>query len=197
MKPYYDHGGITIYCGDCAEIIPTLGYFDLLLTDPPYGIGRDGSKDSRDNYSHGRGRKPYPFLGWDNKRPDDKTLLIAIDHADNHIIWGGNYFTGIIKPGKKWLVWDKGQRINNGDGELAYTSFNGPLRIITLNVCILKGDGPQHPTQKPERLFSWCIHQAGTVKSILDPFPKTKNGSCFSFAKHINFFNSSILETSM
>ena len=42
--PYYDREGITIYHGDCREILPTLGRFDLLLTDPPYKIhaGRGG-----------------------------------------------------------------------------------------------------------------------------------------------------------
>ena len=39
MKPYYQDEAVTIYCGDCREIVPTLGRFDLLLTDPPYGIG--------------------------------------------------------------------------------------------------------------------------------------------------------------
>jgi site-specific DNA-methyltransferase (adenine-specific) len=35
--PYYDHGGITIYHGDCREILPLLPKVDLVLTDPPYG----------------------------------------------------------------------------------------------------------------------------------------------------------------
>ena len=37
MKPYYDHNGITIYHGDCLEILPHLDPVDLVLTDPPYG----------------------------------------------------------------------------------------------------------------------------------------------------------------
>jgi site-specific DNA-methyltransferase (adenine-specific) len=39
VKPYYDHAGVTIYCGDCREVLPTLapGSIDLVLTDPPYG----------------------------------------------------------------------------------------------------------------------------------------------------------------
>ena len=37
--PFYQHGGITIYHGDCRQIVSQLGTFDLLLTDPPYGIG--------------------------------------------------------------------------------------------------------------------------------------------------------------
>lgn len=41
MKPYYDQDGITIYHGDCRDILPSLepGSVDLVLTDPPYGMG--------------------------------------------------------------------------------------------------------------------------------------------------------------
>jgi hypothetical protein len=35
MKPYFEVGGISIYHGDSREILPALGKFDLLLTDPP------------------------------------------------------------------------------------------------------------------------------------------------------------------
>ncbi len=34
--PYYNHAGITIYHGDCLEIMPHLEKVDLVLTDPPY-----------------------------------------------------------------------------------------------------------------------------------------------------------------
>ena len=41
--PYYDDGkGIVIYHGDCREILPHLPKVDLVLTDPPYGIGEHG-----------------------------------------------------------------------------------------------------------------------------------------------------------
>lgn len=38
MKPYYEHGGITIYHGDCREILPHLKA-DAVITDPPYSSG--------------------------------------------------------------------------------------------------------------------------------------------------------------
>ena len=40
MKPYYEHGGITIYHGDCREVLPGLpsSSVDLVLTDPPYPL---------------------------------------------------------------------------------------------------------------------------------------------------------------
>lgn len=39
MKPYYRHAGITIFHGDCREVLPTLPKVGLVLTDPPYAIG--------------------------------------------------------------------------------------------------------------------------------------------------------------
>lgn len=39
MKPYYEQDGITIYHGDCREILPELPKVPLVLTDPPYAIG--------------------------------------------------------------------------------------------------------------------------------------------------------------
>ena len=43
IKPYYDHAGITIYHGNCLEILPELEPVDLVLTDPPYGINMGGN----------------------------------------------------------------------------------------------------------------------------------------------------------
>lgn len=39
--PYYNHAGITIYHGDCRDILPHLEPVDLVLTDPPYNCGKD------------------------------------------------------------------------------------------------------------------------------------------------------------
>ena len=168
MKPYYQDSAVTIYHGDCREVVPTLGRFDLLLTDPPYGIGKDGQVATTGG--HG-GRKAYEFRGWDSTRPADWIFGMLMDHADRHIIWGGNYFADVLPARMKWLVWDKGQRINQSDGELAYTSFDGALRIFTLNRVALMQDGAEHPTQKPLALIRWCIEQAGEgVTTILDPF---------------------------
>ena len=37
--PYFQDSWVTIYHGDCREILPTLAKADLLFADPPYGVG--------------------------------------------------------------------------------------------------------------------------------------------------------------
>lgn len=44
MKPYYEHAGITIYHGDCREVLPNIDKADIVITDPPYSVGRTESE---------------------------------------------------------------------------------------------------------------------------------------------------------
>jgi DNA modification methylase len=165
--PYYSDDAVTIYHGDCREILPHLPKVDLVLTDPPYGIGMDGRVASTGK--HG-GRKAYEFLGWDKNRPNKYTLDIVRNHGRDALIWGGNYFADLLPATSGWCVWDKGQRINQSDGELAWSSRGGALRIYTLNRVALMKDGAAHPTQKPISLICWCIGLFDDVATILDPF---------------------------
>ena len=180
IKPYYQDEWVTIYHGDCRLILPELPEVDLVLTDPPYGINKDGQKVTTGG--HG-GRKGYEFLGWDNCRPDKEVFDLMLSKSKNQIIWGGNYFSDYLPPSGKWLVWDKGQRINQSDGELAWTSYQGALRIFTLNRVELMLDHANHPTQKPHKLIEWCITQTD-ADSIIDPF--MGSGTTLVSAKHLN-----------
>ena len=58
MKPYYEHAGITIYHGDCREVLPTLAdeSVDIILTDPPY------SEKDAESYAPGAAAYPKPNL---------------------------------------------------------------------------------------------------------------------------------------
>ena len=158
-------GDATLYLGDCLEILPTLDKVDAVVTDPPYGIGRDGKPPSTS--SHG-GHKGYEFMGWDSKRPEPELFNMISDIAPQKIIWGGQYFADLLPANGKWLVWDKGQRIDQADAELAWTSLDGPTRIYVQNRVAILQDGAVHPTQKPFSLMRWCAHM--TTGTVLDPF---------------------------
>jgi len=168
MKPYYEDGSVTIYHGDCRETLPSLGHFDLLLTDPPYGIGEHGGScrtRSRPGYA-----KHAKLSSWDDSRPDADVMSLVLDSADSAIIWGGNYFADMLPPSKGWLYWRKLMGGDFADGELAWTSINRALREFTK---CPKGMDKQHPCEKPLSLMKWCIDFAGEATSIVDPFAGT------------------------
>ncbi|KKM01980.1 hypothetical protein LCGC14_1788910, partial [marine sediment metagenome] len=41
MKPYFQDESVTIYHGDCREILPQLGPADVILTDPPWPLKKE------------------------------------------------------------------------------------------------------------------------------------------------------------
>jgi DNA modification methylase len=160
-------GDCRLILGDCLEVMPLIGRVDAVVTDPPYGIGKDGQK--RTTGGNG-GRKAYNFKGWDQKRPDDEVFHMILSCSDHQVIWGGNYFADLLPPSSGWLVWDKGQRINQSDGELAYTSCACALRIVDQNRVALLMEGAEHPTQKPIEIMRRSILQFPNAITILDPF---------------------------
>ena len=71
-KPYYDRDGITIYHADCMEVLPQLGRFDLLLTDPPYGISLK---------EHGRTGYDWSVTGDQDQRAGEAVLSWAVQQG--------------------------------------------------------------------------------------------------------------------
>jgi DNA modification methylase len=176
-RPYYEDSGITIFHGDCRSIIPTLDPVDLLLTDPPYGIGAD--RNLRANKQHGKAAAPSKDYGighWDNTAPPAWLIGMMMEKARHHIVWGGNYF-GL--PGSScWLVWDKDNGDNGyADCELAWTNLQKAVRKIRfrwmgmLQENMANKEPRWHPTQKPVEVIKWAITQApDDCMTILDPF---------------------------
>ncbi|MDP2366061.1 MAG: DNA methyltransferase [Ignavibacteria bacterium] len=165
VKPYFQDDAVTIYLGDCRDILPQLTEkVDLVLTDPPYGIGAGREKPHN-------GWRDYGISDWDLQRPDRTVFSLIMAKSVNQIIWGGNYFVDYLYPSMGWLVWDKGQRnFSLADGELAWTSYSKALRIYTVSRGEALQDGKQHPTQKSLEIMHFSILYAGDAKIILDPF---------------------------
>ena len=176
MKPYFEFGGISIYHGDSREILPTLDKFDLLLTDPPYGIGE--AKNLRANTQRGKAVAPsndYGAADWDDEPASDADLFLARQQSAKAIIWGGNYF--LLPPSRAWLVWDKVNGANGyADCELAWSDLDMAVRLFRwqwmgmLQEDMSRKEQRVHPTQKPLALMKWCLTFFPLAKSVLDPF---------------------------
>jgi DNA modification methylase len=142
--------GVTLYLGDCREILPTLGNVDAVVTDPPYGMGKGTWDESIPEW--------LPLVG------DTPTVCFCgvVGMRDYHTPdWTG-----------AWVRLGSTQR--NG----ALKGFNNWEPLLFYNVDKLDNDviaEPNyhevtgHPTTKPTRLMERLIEKmpAGVV---LDPF---------------------------
>ena len=151
-------GNQTLILGDSLQVMPVLGRFDAVVTDPPYGIGI--TKSNRLAVSRGLGGK-----AWDDI-PADVSGIIALGVPT--IIWGGNYFD--LPPTRAPLVWDKNNAGRDfADFEMAWSNLDMVAMRIVYRPMNMDG-GKMHPTQKPVALMEWCLGFLPGAKTILDPF---------------------------
>lgn len=182
MRPYYQDELVTLYHGDSADILPDLPEFDLLLTDPPYGIG--------EHYGNRSGPKcssrlaEYLVEGWNEYVPHD-VIAAAVEKCRRWMVFGLPY---VHVPGSSCLfVWDK---CNCCRGQLSThvgiacgprESFGIAADWVRASPAeVTSRDGLRvHPTQVPLSVMDGCIGFAtkrktgeagGPPASILEPF---------------------------
>jgi len=166
FAPYYQDDAVTIYNADCRKVLPWLGKFDLLLTDPPYGIDAANMTMGKGQSSKPKSQR-FEKCDWDQQKPD---VAFLMDASQLSCVWGGNYFSDQLPPTNHWLVWHKQ---NDGrsfsECELAWTNFGKQVRHFSWGW--LHGDDTKvHPTQKPLPLMRWCLSLVPDAQTILDPF---------------------------
>lgn len=187
IKPYYEQDGITIYHGDCREVLPQLERVDLLLTDPPYGVALSSGWDGR----HGE----CSIVGDEDESLRDRVLQIAK--------WKAAYVFGSPKVRKPYhvkavLIWDKGEHVGMGNLQMPWkpnfeeiyvlgSGFKGRrdssiLKFNAVAGCVGRVISRLHPTEKPIDLLRYLLgkHPAETV---LDPF--MGSGSTLRAAKDL------------
>jgi hypothetical protein len=166
-------GKHRVMCGDSSDPLSIKGLLmgklpDAVVTDPPYGIGIDGQKESKSkNPKHNR--KAHEFRGWDNERPDAGIFNYIAGINRPAVIWGGNYFADLLPATRGWIYWSKGQDgLSMSDGELAWTTESKPLRCVTVNRAALQGS--VHPTQKPLQVIEFSLDYISAGNIVLDLF---------------------------
>jgi DNA modification methylase len=176
VKPYYQDDHCTIWHGDCREILPSIEPVDLVLTDPPYGIGlRNGDVDGH------RSSRSFAISGDDSQECGQQVLdwaefegLATIAFASPWKPWRGDW--------RNLIVWDKGGAVGGGGDvstclkrswELIQVARNEPISEgrseSVVRFPITPADTQIHIAAKPTDLIAWLILKFGG-SLILDPF---------------------------
>ncbi len=144
---------------DCMEYMRTVPdkHFALAIVDPPYGIGANWRKDPHSQfYNH---HSSYENDSIPSREYFEELMRIS----ENQIIWGANYYTDYLPARQSWIVWNKLRDYPTqhlAEGELAWTSFNIPVRIATYmwnGACVCSPRSGIHPHEKPVDLYAWLL----------------------------------------
>ena len=168
IKPYYhdEQYGITIYHSDYRDILPHLEPVDLVLTDPPYGIGvqyKNCVVTRKDNRSN-------EYIAWDENPPTSECFEEINKISKEQIIWGANYFNRFNGQGGA-IVWDKLQPLpDSSQCEIAsYSKLKKVFKYTQRWTNFVNTKETSHPTEKPVELMIFCI-KISNANTILDPF---------------------------
>jgi len=200
MKPYFDKDDITIYRGDCLEIMPELEPVDLVLTDPPYlhkhidggGFARkarfynerrlaDISNFDFDKYIPEICKKTGFLIAFHSRDLIFKYAKQAYDldwkydlhiwHKTNAVPFTNNTWKSDLEYIA--LLWKNKPNWKNGLNQKIYEKgFVAPLEVNRL-----------HPAQKPLRLIKKYI-QVLQPETTLDPM--MGSGTILVAAKQLN-----------
>lgn len=173
--PYYDDGHVTIYLGDCRDVMPHVEA-DVLVSDPPYGMGLVTGRRGGDWESRWAGRR---IAG------DEDTELrdaILVDWAPRPAIVFGTWKAPAPAGVREMLVWDK--VVSTGMGALdipwrpswegVYVIGEGFVGrrehgVLRFSLPTLADDRKWHPTPKPVDLMRHLIGKC-PPGVIVDPF---------------------------
>lgn len=169
MTPYYQDEHVTIWHGDCREVLPGLTA-DVLVTDPPYGI----------DYSSGwDGVLPRSIAGDKSTQARDQVLVLWSGPA----LVFGTWKAPRPESTRMVLIWDTLGALGMGDLSLPWkpshqeiyvigSGFSGTRTSDVLSFAPCQATalrGRMHPHEKPVALLVELISKCpqGTV---LDPF---------------------------
>lgn len=190
MSPFYSNDMVTLYCGDCRNILPQLpvSSVDLIVTDPPYGIA----------YKSNRGHDHGVIVGDDGSLDVPQCLTLAcrtLARGRHAYIFGDIDLSGTPLAAQVGLIWDK-EIVGMGNLEQPWGTSHEPITFAVyepskanrekgygrLSARIRKGSvirclrtngaaTTRHPTEKPVGVLRQLIESSSVLgECVLDPF---------------------------
>lgn len=183
LKPYFEKGNVAIYLGDCREIVPQLGQFEYVITDPPYAV--NGSRaEWRTTASVGTG------IHLAAKVVKKGGAMVCFTTTSGR---GIEYTLGAVGgalPFNRLLIWHK---------SFVRSRVAGPWRWDAVSILafgrasfgrpeassVFTSTGPaskkhlgsgRHPAELPDGIAEWIyapLVQTQTNIAVLDPFVGT------------------------
>ncbi len=171
VTPYYEDDSCMIYHGDCRELMPGM-LADVMVTDPPYGIGLASSR---------AGRFGAMAVANDESVSCRDEVLSMWDGPA--LVFGS---WKVPKPAatRMVLIWDKGGHAGMGDLSLPWKpnteeiyviggGFKGVRDTSVLSFWIHPTTNTVdrwHPTCKPIELMRALVHKCLPLATLIDPF---------------------------
>lgn len=191
VKPYYEDDAVTIYHGDCMDVLPTLSGVQMVLTSPPYNLGQPpGTKWTALSGGYGEHSDDLPhdeYVAWQHDVLNACWSTLADDGAiyyQHKPRVGGPVVLLPLElnpslPLRQIITWDRGSGFNRTGSyyvpryEWIMLLAKPAFRITTRDVDDLwripPVSGSDHPAPFPLALATRAI---GTTAAelVVDPF---------------------------
>ena len=182
MKPYFQDDFVTIWHGDCREILPDLPEVDLVLTDPPYGVEM-GSRNYAVGSQHGLVRNAY--LSHDDSYKNFLDSVVpAIRTAVNRsrramVFMAAHRLQDLPRFTSLGGIYNSSACARDCWGFTTFlpialyghdpTIGGGSRSKVLVSNDVAEKNG--HPCPKPFKWLTWCVSRGSTeCETICDPF---------------------------
>lgn len=177
MTPYFDDGQVTIYMGDCRDVLPALPKPSALLTDPPYGISWSRSVNAA------RNSKAHSGILNDNDTSVRDDVLAMLSDVPGFVF--GSFYAPFPINTKQVLVWEKPSDSGvvgsttgfRRDAEPVFIVGPWPMQFVKWSSVLRSFAGSMsavatetgHPHTKPIGLIRWLMERLPDGL-VVDPF---------------------------
>lgn len=174
-------GLATLWLGDCRELLGIIPAEAAIISDPPYGMKRNGryqrGAKSNSGQPHKRRGSRFGEQIAGDREPFDPSPWLDYPQV---VLWGSNHYSPKLPVGTT-LVWLKRYATGFGsflsDAEVAFCKGGVGVYCRTDLSLQSETNDRAHPTQKPVGLMRWCFEKAKVPPAALVADPYMGSGS--------------------